>query len=513
MIAVFSAPFSQHRLTTRWVYVLVVIFISILTLGAYYNSFSEGHDPIAYPLENSITDYNPYVQQFDAWQKGQLHFDYEPQEDFLALENPYDPAQRDGVYYLYDRAFFQGKYYSYFGVTPIVTVIFPYYAMTGAIPSTSMMQLVFMLIYAVFFVSTVFVLGGNLTKASPAVLSVLAYTGYVSSLQMLFARGNPPFYYIAATAAMAFLAAFAFFFFSGIFAKSTAARIVLFLFAGLAFTLCFHSRVSTAFVAIFFILPSMLWGIVFRHRGERRLGETGFLAELRRFDIPKIFGDCTALATFVLIGFIFAFAYNNARFGSPMDFGEKYQLTIADVSTYRLDINELGYALYYYFLAPADTVAETGAITLGYSFITDIGRYLYVDGHFGLFNVPFMLMGLGVPFIAGNKRISSGLRTTMVMSFFGCIAMAWIDFCLAGVIYRYLCDFSAVFAILAVVCVLFIFDWLNEQNSLWVRVIGHALLLFFCAVSIYYTFYLMAMTNVNLLHMDPASWFYRMFGA
>ena len=51
-----------------------------------------------------MKSYNPYVQQFDAFQKGQLHIDVEPEQELLELANPYDPAQRQGIYYLWDRA-------------------------------------------------------------------------------------------------------------------------------------------------------------------------------------------------------------------------------------------------------------------------------------------------------------------------------------------------------------------------------------------------------------------------
>ena len=40
---------------------------------------------VAYPLEGYIENYNPYVQQFDAFQKGQLHIDVEPEQELLEL--------------------------------------------------------------------------------------------------------------------------------------------------------------------------------------------------------------------------------------------------------------------------------------------------------------------------------------------------------------------------------------------------------------------------------------------
>ena len=51
-------------------------------------------------------------------------------------ENPYDRAARDkaGVWYMWDRALYNGKYYSYFGIAPILTVYYPCQLLTGKLP-------------------------------------------------------------------------------------------------------------------------------------------------------------------------------------------------------------------------------------------------------------------------------------------------------------------------------------------------------------------------------------------
>lgn len=111
---------------------------------------------VAYPLEGYIENYNPYVQQFDAFQKGQLHIDVEPEPELLELANPYDPAQRQGIYYLWDRALYNGKYYSYFGVTPILTVYYPFYLAMHSLPSETTVKMIYSLMTALFLPLAVF---------------------------------------------------------------------------------------------------------------------------------------------------------------------------------------------------------------------------------------------------------------------------------------------------------------------------------------------------------------------
>ena len=87
-----------------------------------------------YPFE-TLYNKNAYEQQFDAFLKHRLSIDIEPAKELLALSNPYDRASRTGIRFLWDRALYDGKYYSYFGITPIITVYYPYYFITGKVPS------------------------------------------------------------------------------------------------------------------------------------------------------------------------------------------------------------------------------------------------------------------------------------------------------------------------------------------------------------------------------------------
>lgn len=89
-----------------------------------------------YPFE-TLYNKNAYEQQFDAFLKHRLSIDIEPAKELLALSNPYDRASRTGIRFLWDRALYDGKYYSYFGITPIITVYYPYYFITGKVPSAA----------------------------------------------------------------------------------------------------------------------------------------------------------------------------------------------------------------------------------------------------------------------------------------------------------------------------------------------------------------------------------------
>ena len=117
----------------------ITIILCVATMFIYWLSYMGMHN-VDYPMLNKVSDYDPYIQQFDAFKKGQLHLDWQVDEKLMALENPYDPEQRKGVDFLWDRAYYDGKYYSYFGITPIVTVMYPFYLLSGILPAPLIMQ-------------------------------------------------------------------------------------------------------------------------------------------------------------------------------------------------------------------------------------------------------------------------------------------------------------------------------------------------------------------------------------
>ena len=97
-----------------------------------------------YPLKGSVDDYGCYPQMFDAFQKGQLNIDTDYDLSILEkLENPYDTAERreaTGEKYgvIWDRAFYDGKLYSYFGIAPVIFLYYPAYFLTGHVLSDAL---------------------------------------------------------------------------------------------------------------------------------------------------------------------------------------------------------------------------------------------------------------------------------------------------------------------------------------------------------------------------------------
>ena len=409
---------------------------------------------VSYPFVNGVSSVNPYYQQFDAFMKGQLHLDVEPSAELLALANPYDPAQRNGVDFLWDRALFDGKYYSYFGVAPIILVFFPFYLVTGMLPSLTLAMGIFSAITAVFF-SLAVIEYAKLRKAriSPFFAAFLAFSSFLASATLLIQRGRGQFYYLASIAAMAFAAAFIFFIFKA-FTADGKKRYLFYALAGISFGLGFHSRVNT-------MLPLAIVSAVF---------VLLLLAKRIKEKQVKLFaGEALALGLPVVTAVALSMLYNQVRFGSPFDFGTAYQLTVADTSLYELNFGGILPSVYHYFLQPFEFSAEYPFLKLQNVNLGNYGRYVYVDSGLGIFAFPFNLLLLACPFVFRSKRLQARKKIVYGAALASLFVTAFADFCLGGVIFRYTADISLLAAILAAVTVIevseYAWDKLGEGGA------------------------------------------------
>src|SRR5687767_12808729 len=100
---------------------LVAVAVAVALGWFYLWTMRSSGEPWRFGEEQS--DY--YNLLVDGYLAGQLHMKVAVPPELAQLENPYDPAKRGGLG-LHDTSFYRGKYYLYFGVGPIVTVMMPF---------------------------------------------------------------------------------------------------------------------------------------------------------------------------------------------------------------------------------------------------------------------------------------------------------------------------------------------------------------------------------------------------
>ena len=309
---------------------------------------------------------NQYELMAEAILDGRIDFAYGDDYELSQLENPYDPDARAeaGVYYHWDHAYYNGHYYMYFGIVPVFLVFLPYRIITGTALTTYHATQIFVALA----IAGIFLLFHLLSKLFFKNLSYgiyLALSVAFSVMSVWYASAEPALYCTAITAAIALEIWSLYFFIRGVWGEKKENRQILFAGIGALFgALAFGCRPPIALANVL-VLPMLI----------------AFLKQ-RKFT-PKLFGKLALAATpYVVVG-ISLMIYNYVRFDSPFEFGQAYQLTVADQSNYKITLNW-------------DTIVrifnETLNNFLGRKNFTATFPYINASGAF--FNFPILFMSV-----------------------------------------------------------------------------------------------------------------------
>lgn len=383
-----------------------------------------------YPLEKHPANYNAYIQQFDAFMKGQLNIDYMPSEELQNLDNPYDWGQRKSGnigFYLWDRALYDGQYFSYFGIAPIITVFFPWYVVFKSIPSPA----VTCTILAVIGMTSLAFALINLIKHYKIKVPFFLFTLGLFAVEMgsllPMLMSSADMYYIASCSAVAYFSLFLALFFGGMNSKSQIKKNILFTLCSVAFVLVIMSRPGLSIMGI--ITVPALCSYFFKNE----ISTKSKINSLLCFAIPLI------------IGAIIVCTYNYLRFDSIFEFGAKYQLTVYDVSKYRLSASLIIPCIYHYFVQSPVVIRNFPFIDLQYVDLKmHTTGYLYNTSTIGAFDFlsNFGMFGVGGIFAKSKRHREQ--KITYILAFLSVLVLAFFNTCMGGINIRYLADFQFV---------------------------------------------------------------------
>lgn len=290
----------------------------------------------------------------DAFEAGRVDLDIPMNEKLLALDNPYDWSQRTDEVgsYPWDHLLFEGKYYSYYGIGPVLTLFLPYHKLTGyyfpscwAVWFYGVAGIVFLTMMYLNFADKFF----RKINASMVVLG-LAIMQMSTGIFLNYYYAN--FYEIAQASGFFWTVAGAYFMVSSnVIGEGRIKRVRLAL-STASLSMAVLSRPTLAVYCIAALL--FIWA------GYRKLKEEAPAAAVKNGKDDKKDAKAPrkgylsyflcALLPFVLIGSIQVW-YNWVRFGNPLDFGIQYSLTINDFinSQYHTHFALLG--IYSFFVA------------------------------------------------------------------------------------------------------------------------------------------------------------------
>ena len=407
----------------------------------------------------------------DAFLKKQLHLDIEVPQALLEAERPYDYEYRKqhGMVLNYadkqfetsenvvlgDHTYYKGKYYSYFGMVPVIILFAPYKLITGDYLPTSMGIFVFASI-------TTILLMLLWKQIAQDYLGKLPYFFFLIGAATLYACSLIPiyttvqfFHIIAQYSALAFVI------FGVIMLLQAREKlsIGLLLAASLSFAIAVACRPNAMFWSV--LIPVVLWD-----KRKELINASRYLLAI--------------IIPFIIVGSILAW-YNYARFDSPLSFGTSYMISGINQGIQASiieDIHSLITIFLYLLFSPPN-------LDLTFPFVsTNSSLYFPI---FGIFCFPAMW------FLFYVSKVNI-LRNFI----FAGIFISLLDIALLAFIAkqgRYAMDFSWIMAIGALICVF----QLQEKEIAMRKVI---LKVFYscCLLTLILSFFL---TIENRIYGDP----------
>lgn len=374
-------------------------------------------------------------QLVDAFEAKKLDLDIDVSPELLALENPYDRGARKGISYAWDHLLYDGKYYSYYGIAPVVLVFLPYHKITGYYFSANLAVLIFSAVGVVFLSLTYYEFIKRFFPKIPLGCSVAGYIVLIAACGIWYNVYWALFYMTAISSGFMFITMGAYFLISsGIFGngKISLVRTALSsLFIGL-------SVLSRPTLAVYAICAYIIYAM--------NLKQSMYVSAEKSSKSRRIsYALCGALPL-AMLG-VAQMLYNYARFGSPLDFGIKYSLTINDFihSEFHLVFMVLG--LFHYLIAPP-------LFRASYPYISTEFNYLNANGYYyrnpeTVSGIIFMALPVLGYFLSARvlKRLPDKKSRIKALAAVGlpCVVMPLVIICSiweSGYSIRYVADFA-----------------------------------------------------------------------
>ena len=381
-----------------------------------------------------------YAELAKAMTHGQLYLDTEPPEWLVDMDNPYDKGARDelqkqtGESYLFDVAFYDGHYYVYFGVLPVLLFYLPFYLLTGSSFPTAIGVLIACIMFTLGITALMDRFARHHFKRVSLGLFLLLQMPLVACSGILYLAKFPTFYSLPISMALAFTVWGLYFWMRGR-SEKNAGR--WYLAGSLCMALVVPCRPQ-------FLIFSLLAFPLFWRR---------FITERHLFTKQGAREFACLLAPYFVIA-VGVMLYNRARFGSFADFGANYNLTVNDMTQRGMNAGRLLPALFAYFLQTPTTTGVFPWLQPTTFDTTYLGQTIKEVTFGGIFVcLPILwVIAFAKPILAYrfNVRSTHTVASVVLTMLASGLVVACLDAEMAGILQRYTADFSILLLVPAV---------------------------------------------------------------
>ncbi len=435
----------EYNSNSRCQEIAFLIVLLLICVSAFLYIIKQYETESFWVSKEEIDKEDSILMQTEAIVNGQVRLMEEPSEELKSMQNPYDSVQRDntGVPYLYDVAYYNGSYYNYFGIAPIIVLILPFRLITGNYTHTYIFNMFFMVIE----IFTLYLLYKKLINRYIKKVSLCNfYLGFYAILlgsnTFTLLRGAK--YDIVLTCGIAFLL------------------------ISINLAISIYNNQKTKYLKL--VLLGITTGLIVLSKPNLIVYYVFILAlclmSMRKLNFKDKIKD--SLFIFIPLGMlaIFQMILNYVRFDNIFEFGAKYQLTGFNmISCMSVTFGKIYAGLVEYFFK----FPFINPLRFPFVFInTDvshvsINEVCYENRLFGLIAIPILysyFLKSNIMKKAKDPELNFFIEMGIITSIFSII----INTCLGGICEAYSIDFKL---ILSIGAILMLLKWieLDEFNE------------------------------------------------
>lgn len=371
----------------------------------------------------------------------------------MEVENPYDTINllANQIHYQADYAYYDGKYYVYFGIVPELLLYLPYYLLTGQDLSNYLAVFVF---YAGFIIASaglIYELMKRFFKKAPFYLygvGVFMLTGSYSYFYLLL---RPDLYHVPIAASCMFTAAGLWFYLAGL--NRNRGKVPLYALGSLCLALTAGCRPQFVLFAVLAI--PLFWKEVFQKNPQKNS---------QKNSQKKKSGQLAALLLPYLLVAAGLMYYNAIRFGSSFDFGASYSLTSNDMTHRGFNLERVLYGMWYFLFQPARLEANfpylrSAAIETDY-----LGKMVSESCFGGILACSMLTLPVFFLYKLRRQLADREVLWTAVLSAAAAVVICAADATGAGILQRYSSDISFGIFLAAVIALFALEEWARKMK-------------------------------------------------
>ncbi len=378
-----------------------------------------------------------YNELANALIEGHFYLNRVPPSSLAEMDNPYDTGARNqyvveekGESVDIDYAYYNGKYYSYFGVVPALLFYVPYKLVVG----TNLMS-------------------WNLC-AFMSILTMIAIFSFVYELCRNYFKASSVASYMLLSLFITYASSMIYLDYYGVVYSVPIVCSLFFDIAGL--TLWMRAKDESKIKKVPMVIGSLSIALTLGCRPQFILAflfaipifwdET--IKQRQFFSVKGLRNTVLIMLPFIIVG-VWIMYYNYARFDSPFDFGATYNLTGFDMTHKKFDMARFPLGIFAYLLQPFTVSANFPFIRTDSTLNSYLGHFSY-EPMYGSTTAYSVLLWVNLLMWRVRKELNEKrvLLFSIVSLILG-LFIVGVDIQMVGYTQRYLSDFSWLLAISA----------------------------------------------------------------